>query len=97
MKLKTGCKEEYKKRHDNIWPELLEELSLFGLSDFQIFWDKETDILFASYLQEKEANKKTQPGGDVQRKWWDYMKDLMDVNQDNSPVTTPLEEVFYME
>ena len=30
-------------------------------------------------------------------KWWDYMADIMAVNPDNSPVSIPLEEVFYME
>ncbi len=96
MKLKSGCKDEYQKRHDDIWPDLVEELSSFGLSDFYIYWDKDTDILFATYKQDESNNDKTQPGGIVQQKWWEYMKDLMEVNRDYSPVIIPLEELFYM-
>ncbi|RLC44980.1 MAG: L-rhamnose mutarotase [Candidatus Cloacimonadota bacterium] len=96
MQLKPDCEKEYKKRHDNIWQELVKELSDAGLSDFQIYYDKETDILFASYLQDEAKNKKTQPGGDIQKKWGEYMKVLMEVNEDYSPICTPLKEVFYM-
>ncbi len=34
---------------------------------------------------------------EIVKKWWDYMADIMAVNPDNSPVSIPLEEVFYME
>jgi len=34
---------------------------------------------------------------EIMKKWWDYMKDIMETNPDNSPATTSLEEVFYMD
>ena len=36
-------------------------------------------------------------GNPIVQKWWDYMADIMEVNPDNSPVSIPLPEVFYME
>lgn len=33
----------------------------------------------------------------VVARWWAFMKDIMETNPDNSPVTIPLEEVFYLE
>ena len=33
---------------------------------------------------------------EIQQKWWDYMSDIMETNPDNSPVTVPLVEVFYL-
>ena len=47
MKLTSGDVDEYKKRHDQIWPELIDELKKAGISDYSIFYDDETQILFA--------------------------------------------------
>lgn len=47
MYLKPGCEAEYEKRHAAIWPELKALLSQNGVSDYSIYWDKETNILFA--------------------------------------------------
>ena len=97
MKLNPGCEAEYKKRHDEIWPELAEEIKSSGLSDFSIFLDRETNILFAFHKLENDDASTEQPGKAIQRKWWAYMKDLMDTNSDDSPVTIPLVEVFHMD
>jgi L-rhamnose mutarotase len=96
MKLKPGQKEEYRRRHAAIWPELINLLHENGVSEYSIFLDEETNTLFAFQLQ--DGNKSSQDLGDnpVVQKWWAYMADIMDTNPDNSPVSIPLEEVFYM-
>lgn len=96
MKLKEGCKEEYRKRHDEIWPELAEQIKKGGVGDYSIFLDEETYILFA--VQKVEGGIGSQDMGDdaLTQKWWRYMSDIMDTNEDYSPVSIPLEEVFYM-
>jgi|SRR5690606_31652476 len=97
MKLKPGFKEEYKKRHDEIWPELKRLLKDNGISDYTIFLDEETNILFA--VQRQEGSQSSQDLGktEIVQKWWAYMADIMEVNPDNSPVSTALTEVFHME
>ena len=97
MKLKPGCSEEYKKRHDAIWPELRQLLKEAGISDYSIFLDEETNNLFAVQKQSGDSSSQdlgTQP---IVQKWWAFMADIMEVNPDNSPVTAPLREVFYLE
>ena len=42
MYLKKGCEEEYERRHAAIWPELVEMIKEQGVSDYSIFWDKDT-------------------------------------------------------
>jgi len=96
MKLHPGQAEEYRKRHDEIWPELEEELHAAGLKEFSIYLDEDTMTLFAFHLQEDEAAGSEQPGGEIQIKWWAFMEPLMECNDDNSPKTWPLKEVFYM-
>ena len=95
MKLKKGFEVEYKKRHDEIWPQLLELLSEAGVSDYSIFLDEETGTLFAVQNTEEEAGSQDLGENPIVKKWWDYMADIMEVNSDNSPVTIPLKEVFY--
>ncbi|PCJ96092.1 MAG: L-rhamnose mutarotase [Flavobacteriaceae bacterium] len=96
MKLKPGYIEEYKKRHDEIWPELKALLSDTGISDFSIYYDEETNILFATQKIVGDASSQDLSSNEIVKKWWDYMADLMDCNPDNSPVSIPLKEVFHM-
>ena len=96
MKLKPGFEAEYKKRHDEIWPELSKELTTAGVSDYSIFLDEETSTLFAVQKLTDTHTSDELPQQQIVKKWWDYMADIMEVNSDNSPVATPLKEVFYM-
>ena len=97
MKLKKGFESEYKKRHDNIWPELSEELSKAGVSDYSIFLDENTLTLFAVQKLSDDNTADKLPETRIVRKWWNYMGDIMEVNPDNSPVCVPLTEVFHMD
>ena len=97
MKLLPGFREEYKKRHDEIWPELKELLAERGIYDYSIFLDEETLTLFAVQKIRDNAALEGLEDEPVLRKWWDHMCDIMEVNPDHSPVTIPLEEMFYME
>ena len=97
MKLQSGAKEEYVKRHNEIWPELIALLKEYNVSDYTIFLDEETDTLFA--VQKQSGNKSSQSLGDkeVVQKWWKYMADIMETNPDNSPVSVPLTKVFHLD
>ena len=79
MQLKPGVVEEYRRRHDEIWPELSEAISAAGIYDYSIFLDEETLSLFAVLkLREGETSAEL-PEQPVMRKWWDYMAPLMEV------------------
>ena len=97
MYLKQGQKEEYKKRHNEIWPELKQLLKEAGIGDYSIFLDEETHTLFAIQKVEGDAGSQDLASHPIVQKWWDYMADIMEVNPDNSPVSIPLQEVFYLE
>ena len=97
MKLKPGCREEYIRRHQAIWPELADLIKSGGVSDYSIFLDEETNILFGVQKVSGEHSSQEMGVQPVVARWWEYMMDIMDTNPDNSPVTIPLEEVFYLE
>ncbi len=97
MKMYPGFKEEYRKRHSEIWPELVTMLKNEGVCNYSIFLDEETNILFGYQEQTGESSSQDLGTTEIVMKWWKYMADIMETNPDNSPVTIPLEQVFFME
>jgi len=97
MLLNPGQRHEYKKRHDEIWPELSALLHASGVRNYSIFLDEETNILFA-YLERPENHTMDRlPDHPVMRRWWDYMKDLMATDPTGAPIAQPLNEVFHLD
>ncbi|KQT21790.1 L-rhamnose mutarotase [Chryseobacterium sp. Leaf404] len=96
MFLLRGFEEEYKKRHAEIWTELKELLKDSGVSSYSIFLDEETNILFGVLDCSNEQKYKDLPSHAVMQKWWEYNKDLMETNEDHSPKSVGLEDVFYL-
>lgn len=96
MKLFKGCEEEYKRRHDLIWPELQQLLKQTGIHEYSIFLDTATNDLFAFLKLEAGRTTEDLPNHPIMQKWWSYMGDIMETNPDSSPVSTSLEEVFFL-
>jgi L-rhamnose mutarotase len=97
MKLLPGNVDEYKRRHDEIWPELVEELEKAGVRDYVIYLDPESLTLYASQKLTEHNRAEFLPETAVVKKWWAYMADLMETNEDNSPVVRDLTEMFYLD
>ena len=92
MRLKPGCEADYKEKHENIGPEMLELMKRQGVRNFSIFRDGLT--LFA--YQEREAPADPAAPHDlVVRRWWRMMAPTMETNPDGSPWQRPIEEVFH--
>jgi len=96
MKLFKGKEDEYKKRHGAIWPELKSLLKTTGIEDYSIFLDEETNDLFGVLKIEDPMKLDELPNHPVMKKWWSYMKDIMETNEDESPVSVRMSEVFYL-
>lgn len=96
MKLFAGKEAEYKKRHDEIWPELVALLQEAGVSDYSIHLDPETNILFGVLTRPKTHGMASLPEHPVMKKWWAHMADIMESNPDNSPVAKDLVTVFHL-
>jgi L-rhamnose mutarotase len=95
MQLKPGVVAEYRKRHDEIWPELSALLTESGIHDYSIFLDEETLALFA-VLKVRDDNKQADlPHHPVMKRWWDHMAPLMEVEPDNRPKEWPLPMIFH--
>ncbi len=97
MKLFPGMEQEYERRHNLLWDEMKDMIHEYGGSNYTIFLDRETGVLFG-YL-EVEDEERWDQSADTQicRKWWDYMADIMETNPDNSPVSIDLKKVFHLD
>jgi L-rhamnose mutarotase len=96
MFLNPGQRDEYKRRHDAIWPELSALLTRAGVSNYSIYLDDETDILFA-YLERTDDHRMADlPNEAVMRRWWDFMRDIMRY-EGTVPVAVALPELFHMD
>lgn len=96
MRLNDGMADEYKRRHDAIWPALVDLLHDAGVSDYSIHLDEETGDLIGVLTREADHGMDALPNHPVMQKWWSYMGDIMETNADNSPIAVPLRPLFHM-
>lgn len=96
MVLNPGMKAEYKRRHDEIWPELSALLRDAGISDYSIWLDEETNHLFAVLKRRADHTMDRLPEQAIMRRWWDHMADVMATDAQNTPLQRPLEKMFHM-
>ncbi len=95
MRLKPGVVDEYRRRHDAIWPELSALLTESGIHDYSIFLDEETLSLFAVLKLADDNRRDALPDQPVMQRWWAYMAPLMEVEPDNRPKEWPLPLIFH--
>lgn len=97
MRIFPGMAKEYQKRHDNLWPEMKEAIHAHGGHNYSIFLDGESCALYGYIEIEDEARWAALADTPINRKWWDYMADIMETNEDNSPVSVDLSAVFHLD
>lgn len=96
MRLNPGALEEYRRRHDALWPELETLLREAGIEDYSIHYDAETRALFGVLWRRRDHGMAALPEHPVMQRWWAHMADLMEVHPDNRPVAVDLETVFHL-
>ena len=96
MQLNAGMAAEYKRRHDEIWPELVTLLHAAGISDYTIHLDEQTGHLIGVLTRTADHDMDSLPDHPVMQKWWAHMGDIMATNPDNSPMVKTLKPLFHM-
>jgi L-rhamnose mutarotase len=94
MRLHEGQAAEYRRRHDEIWPDMVEALKAAGVIDYRIYLDEPTHHLFAVLTRRTDHSMDALPDLPVMRRWWAMMADIMDTGPDLAPETVDLTEVF---
>ena len=96
MQLRAGSLDEYRRRHNPIWPELAAVLKAHGVRNYSIHLQPQTLQLFGYAEIESEERWAAIAQTPVCRQWWAHLRELMAVNADDSPVSMGLEEVFHL-
>ena len=96
MQLDPGKRDEYERRHREIWPELASALRDAGVKNYRIFLDEATHHLLAVLERRDDHTMDALPEQPVMRKWWDYMADIMQTDAHNVPLQQPLVQVFHL-
>lgn len=97
MQLFEGLAKEYEKRHNDLWPEMKEMIHKYGGSNYTIFLDEETNVLYGYIELEDEEKWDKSAETEICKKWWAFMADIMETNPDNSPVSVSLKNVFHLD
>lgn len=96
MNLNPGQADEYRKRHDEIWPELAQALLDAGVVDYRIFLDESASALFAVLTHEDAHGLDELPGTALMQRWWNHMQDIMPSHADASPISVALQPMFHL-
>jgi L-rhamnose mutarotase len=94
MKLKPGCEQIYRRKHDEIWPEMIELIKAQGVRNYSIF---RHGLLLFAYLETNEPLAKDEPHDPLLLRWWKMMEPYMEYNDDGTPWQQPIEEVFHVD
>ena len=97
MSVHAGEADEYRRRHNPIWRELQDTLIAHGVRSYSIYFDPQTNDLFAYAEIETEERWAAIAETEVCRRWWRSMRDIMPANPDDSPASRELREVFHLE
>lgn len=87
---------EYIKRHNPVWPELAAALKDHGVHNYSLHLADDGTTLFGYAEIESEARWAAVAATEVCQRWWASMAPLMRTNEDNSPESKSLREVFYL-
>ena len=93
LEVRPGYEDEYKKRHDEIWPEMVEMLSEAGLRNYNIF---RHGLTLFGYFETDDLKKSIDhiAKSEVNKKWGEYMAPIMKVDidpQTNFPYLLPIQ------
>ena len=96
MNLFPGQAAEYRKRHDEVFPDLAKALKDAGVSDYSIWHDAVSNHLFGILTLSDDNTMDQLAELEVTKRWWAFMRDIMAADADNVPVQIPLKRVFYL-
>ncbi|SEG81947.1 L-rhamnose mutarotase [Actinacidiphila yanglinensis] len=89
--------DEYRRRHDLLWPEIRAGITAQGGRNFSIFAAPELDRVI-TYVEVEDLGRWHAGAADeATRRWWRHMAEVMPTHPDHSPLAVPLPEVFHQD
>ena len=95
MRLKPGGLQEYKRHHDEIWPELVAAIEAAGIAQITIF-ENDPDLVLYSQMRDEEAWNRLW-ATEVHARWGDMLRPYMAIGEGGAPEVSELRELFHLE
>lgn len=92
LRICPGTADEYRRRHQAVWPEMLAALRARGRHNYSIFLDGEDLFLYAEVDPHDRAASASDEA--IFQRWQAYMADILVVEAGGPK---PLEEVFHLD
>jgi L-rhamnose mutarotase len=97
MKIKPGSEEEYRRRHQQVWPELLADLKKAGCSRYSIYM---RGLELFAYMEVEDFQRflSAMAASSVSERWEQYMSDIL-IRETDPATGFPfvLPEVFHLD
>ncbi|HEX5191774.1 MAG TPA: L-rhamnose mutarotase [Solirubrobacteraceae bacterium] len=95
--LRPGTEAEYQRRHDEIWPEMVDALKRAGISNYTLFRRGLTVIAYAECEPDAETAFANIGSTDVDARWSEWFEDVIErrFDDDGKPMTA--EEVWHLD
>lgn len=97
MQLRPGCADQYRRRHDALWPELAVLLHAAGIRDYSIFLEPASGKLFAVLRRLAGHGMEALPLHPLMQRWWREMAELMETGPDGRPLSMDLLPMFHLD
>lgn len=94
MRLKPGCEAIYKEKHDAVWPGVEAALLADGVTSFSIY---RSGLDLFAYIESTQPGKDSSEADQITRDWWVMMEPYMEYNDDHTPKTWDLDEMYHLE
>jgi L-rhamnose mutarotase len=94
LRLRPGTEAEYRRRHDEIWPEMRAMMQDAGILHYEIHLRREDGSLFAFIVRKPGSSMAAFPSNPVWQRWQKHMADILIQDAGGGPLRTPLERVF---
>lgn len=90
LTVRPGMTDEYRRRHEEIWPEMAQALRRSGIVFYEIFLDEANHRVFGHMVRDRPPPAEDDP---VIARWREYMADVLEMDGE-MPLRTPLDKVF---
>lgn len=99
IQARPGLSEEYKKRHNPVWPELKQVLQEHGVRNYSIFLHENSEYLFGYFEVENEELFNKLGEMKIMQRWWKHMTEVLicESDEDLKAKEDMLVEIFYMD
>ena len=95
LRLKPGSFDEYKRYHDNVWPELVQEIEKCGIAQITTFENDHQLFLFSEIYHQKAWDRLW--SSKIHDKWAELMRPLMQFKDDGKLDAGPLRQIFHLQ